>query len=59
MNNKQSPAELVKEYYPNAVVVQVGTKQNYEVRSADKYLGKGSSRKAAWKSAYRNIYGHH
>lgn len=50
-----TPCLIVRETYPKAQVVQVGVKKLYEIVNEGKVLGKGQSKKAAWKSAYRNI----
>ena len=53
-----TPCQLVKQRYPNANVKKVD--KFYEVwfdckiRNQSVYMGKGQSKKAAWKSAYRN-----
>lgn len=51
--------EDVKQYYPNAMVFELYTikrkKRIHEVWSPLKYLGQGKSKKAAWKSASRNL----
>ncbi len=47
-------AQLVLQEYPNAKVTQVGKKKLFECWEGDKYLGKGQSKKAAWKAAYNN-----
>lgn len=50
-----TPCLIVRESYPKAQVVKVGIKQLYEIVNDGVVLGKGQSKKAAWKSAYRNI----
>lgn len=49
-----TPSQIVRQEYPNAKVLKIGTKQRYEVWADDKYLGQGQSKKAAWKAAYNN-----
>ena len=55
MEREMTPAQFVLKFYPDAKVIRVGLKQLYEVYSGNEYLGKGQSKKAAWKSAYRNL----
>lgn len=56
----KTPTELVKEYYPNALPINIGTKKGgnyYHIMSEKEngiYLGKGKSKKAAWIAAYRH-----
>lgn len=56
---KTSLKTIVIKYYPNAICKNVGCKGNngnyYEIWSNSNYLGKGKSKEAAWKSAYRNL----
>jgi hypothetical protein len=62
-----TPCQLVREYYPKSQVIKVG--KLYEIWTSahspihartnvllqSRYMGKGQSKKAAWKSAYRNF----
>ena len=50
---KQTPREQVIEYYPNAIPISKG--KYFEIWCNDKYLGKGKSKKNAWKAASKNI----
>ena len=49
-----TPSQLVIKWYPSAKVQKVGDKKLYEIVSDDGVLGKGQSKKAAWKAAYNN-----
>lgn len=54
----KSPREQVLEYYPNAIAKNIGTKSGgnfYHIMDGERYLGKGKSKQAAWKSASRNM----
>lgn len=48
-----TPVEQVLKYYPNANPVNKG--KYFEIWCDDKYLGKGKSKKNAWKAASRNV----
>lgn len=53
----KTPSQQVLEYYPDAKPINVGSanKSYYEIWSGTIYLGKGKSKKNAWKAASRNI----
>ncbi len=53
--DKISPSKIVLKYYPNAKLLKSEKGNYYEIYNDNEYLGKGKSKKAAWKAAYNNI----
>lgn len=55
--NIKSPREIVLQYYPNAIAVNIGCKSGnyYHIYSDKEYLGKGKSAENAWTAAYHNL----
>jgi len=53
----KTPSEIVKEYYPTATPVNIGCKNGnyYNIVAENNILGKGKTKKAAWKSSMRNL----
>lgn len=53
----KSPREIVQQYYPDAIAVNVGCKKGdyYNITCNGSYLGQGKSKAAAWKAASRNL----
>lgn len=53
----KTPAEQVKEYYPDATPLNVGCKLGnyFHIYDEKTFLGKGKSKKAAWKAVSKNI----
>lgn len=55
---KESPFDVVLKHYPKAKALNIGTKKGgnyFHIMSEGYYLGKGKSKSAAWKAAYRNL----
>lgn len=56
---KPGMAPKIREDYPKAISINVGCKTGdyYHIYSEEKgiYLGKGKSKKEAWRAAYKNI----
>lgn len=53
----KTPKEIVLQYYPDAIAVNIGCKKGdyYNIRSGIFYLGQGKTTKMAWKAAYKNL----
>ena len=62
LKKENKSKDLVKVYYPFAFCKRKEFgKSYYQVvshRDGRYVLGQGKSKRAAWKSAYRNVYGH-
>lgn len=51
--------QLVKVYYPNAICVDRQWGNSYKlIKDGNSILSGGKTSSDAWKSAYRNVYGH-